>query len=298
MSFASRLKRIFGRETRLGLVLGSGGARGLAHIGVLTVLKEAGIPIHCIAGTSAGALIGGLYSAGNTPQALEELFGDISISETARLLIPSLSRGGLVDGKRIKRLIKPYTREKAIEELSPRFACVATDLYSGKRVVFRRGDLLESIRASISIPGVFTPVICGDRVLVDGGVVDPLPVGLAFEMGATFVIAVRVNRQDAGGRSDDDQDECIFQGHESKESEREKKGLTPPVLEIILSTTSIYERRLSELNVGKPGKRMIIEPALAGIEILDFHKGRRAIDAGAKAMRERLPEIARRIPRK
>jgi NTE family protein len=325
MSFVSRLKRILGRERRLGLVLGSGGARGLAHIGVLKVLEEAGIPLHCVVGSSAGALVGGLYCAGTSPAKLAGLFGNLSRKDVARILLPTMGQGGIVDGRRVKRFIEPYAGGKSIEDLSPSFACVATDLFSGKRVVFDRGDLMESIRASISIPGIFTPVICGDRVLVDGGVVDPLPIRLAFEMGATCAIVVRVGRRFSFERQVAKR-ECVFQdddtelkpGDRVEEVEevenvenvdwlrssfrrivashrmaRDEASITPPIVEIILSTLAIYDYRLSELSIKSAGDHILVEPSLPEIEILDFHKGSQAIAAGEEAMRARIAELER-----
>ena len=322
MSFVSRIKRAFRGERRIGLVLGSGGARGLAHIGVLKVLEEAGIPIHCIVGSSAGAMVGGLYCAGTSPAKLEELFGNFTRKDVARILLPTMGAGGIVDGRRVMRIIEPYAGGKSIEELSPRFACVATDLFSGKRVVFQSGDLMESIRASISIPGIFTPVICGDRVLVDGGVVDPLPIKLAFDMGATCAIVVRVGRR-FSLESPAAEKECVFQngdtepvpGDRVEEVEevsnvdwlrsslrrivtnhgmvKNGERITPPIVEIILSTLAIFDYRLSELAIQSAGRHILIEPSLPDIEILDFHKGSEIIAAGEEAMRACMSELNR-----
>lgn len=291
MSFVTRLKGIFGRESRLGLVLGSGGARGLAHIGVLKVLEEVGIPLHCVVGTSAGALVGGLYCAGATPGELEDLLGGFSLKGVARILLPTSGEGGIVDGRRIKKLIEPYAGEKAIEELSPRFACAATDLTSGEEVVFRSGDLLESIRASISIPGLFTPVRCGDRLLIDGGVVDPLPIRLAFELGATFAIVVRVGRKYS--RAPGLEGDCILGNEKGEEEKIERRMQVPSATEVLLTTLSIYDFRLSQHSIRSAKDHILIQPSLPGIEILDFHKGAQAIAAGEEAMRARLSELGR-----
>jgi len=289
MPFLSRLKRIFGSKARLGLVLGSGGARGLAHIGVLKALEEAHVPLHCIVGASAGALVGGLYSAGTSPAAMEEMVLRLSRTEIAKLFFPTFNRGGLISGSRIKKFIEPYIAGKKIEDLSPVFACVATDLRSGDRVVFKSGDLLESIRASISIPGLFAPAICGDRTLLDGGVVDPLPIGLAFELGAEFVIAVRVGRQKIRDISETKDSACVYE-------DQEHKGAVPAIIETVLSALSIYEQRLSEISIREAKNCIIVEPVLEGIEILDFHKGRQAMDAGEAAMRARMPELGNMVP--
>jgi len=293
MAFLSRFKRMFGgdREQKLGLVLGSGGARGLAHVGVLKVLSDAGIPIHCIVGTSAGAMVGGMYCAGTAPAKLAELFGDLSRKDVARMLLPTRGPGGIVDGRRVKQFIEPYVKGRTIEELSPRFACVATDLASGEEVVFKSGDLLESIRASISIPGLFTPVSCRDRLLVDGGVVDPLPIWLAFELGADFAVIVRVGRKYS--RAPELEGGCAF-GERAEAGEDDEAGAKmPSTTEVLLTTLSIYDYRLSQQCLKNAGDHILIQPEMPGIEILDFHKGGQAIAAGEKAMRARLGELKR-----
>jgi NTE family protein len=263
-----------------------------------------------------------MYCAGTSPAKLEDHFGSLSRKNVARILLPTMGQGGIVDGRRAKRFIEPYAGGKSIEDLLPRFACVATDLFSGKRIVFDRGDLMESIRASMSIPGLFTPVICGDRVLVDGGVVDPLPIRLAFDMGATCAIVVRVGRRFSFERQMAER-ECVFEDGDTEpkpgdrveevdEAEsvdwlrsslrrmvanhrmaKDEASITPPIVEIILSTLAIYDYRLSELSIKSAGDHMLIEPSLPEIEILDFHKGSQAIAAGEEAMRSRLSELDR-----
>lgn len=317
MSFIAGLKKILGRKRRIGLVLGSGGARGFAHIGVLKVLEEAGIPIHCIAGSSAGALVGGLYATGMKAQTIEEELGDLSIHRLARLFLPTRGPGGIVDGRRVKKLLEPYAGGRSIEHLPIPFACVATDLSSGESVIFDRGDLLRSIRASISIPGIFTPVRIDGRVLVDGGVVNPLPIRLAFDMGADVAIVVKVQRRPSRkGRhianpahSDEDSISELDGASQSSfdeaarswfrnplrwlagEREGGEKQLAPPVLDVLLSILSIHDQQMSEMSLREAGTHVLVEPDLASVEILDFHKGHRAIAAGEEAMRNRLSEL-------
>jgi len=321
MSLINWIRNRFGREVQVGLALGSGGARGMAHIGVLKVLEDEGIPIHCIAGTSAGALIGGLYAAGNSPKAIEELVSGLSIAKIAKIFFPSMGKGGLIDGSRAKAFIRPMLEDRRIEELRPAFACVACDLHTGDRVVLRKGDLLESIRASISIPGIFTPVVCCDRTLIDGGVVDPLPIDLAYEMGADFVVAVHVGRQSSKSRRGASAGECVLpctsseedtleetsedgdwirkpcrQIAASYEKAKDRRRTAPTLVEVLLSTASIYETRLTELNLSARRERLLVEPTLEDIEILDFHKSRQAIEAGEEAMRDALPRLFMRRP--
>jgi NTE family protein len=289
MSFILKLKRMLGNGRRLGLVLGSGGARGLAHIGVLRVLEEAGIPLHCVVGASAGAMVGGLYAGGTSPAKIEEVFGEFSLKGLARILLPTMGQGGIIDGRRIEKLMEPHASGKLIEDLPLKFACVATDISTGEKIVFKKGDLMEGIRASISIPGLLTPVVSGGRILVDGGVVDPLPIKLAFELGATFAIVVQVGRRYShqpapNGDSENDEKSAVV-GSE--------KVVIPSATEVLLSALSIYDYRLSELSLQDVDDHILVRPSLPGIEILDFHKGHQAIAAGENAMRARLPDIDR-----
>lgn len=174
----------------IGIALSSGGAAGLAHIGVLEVLTEAGIDIRCIAGTSAGAMVGAAYAAGNLA-GLRDRFLAVNRRKLVRLFDPSWSGGGLFGGRRAMEMVGPYIGDK-IEELPRKYAAIATDLVSGTRAVIRTGSVHEAVRMSAAIPGVFTPVMRAGRPFVDGALVDPIPVAAAHELGATFVIAVSV----------------------------------------------------------------------------------------------------------
>ena len=174
---------------KIGLALGSGGARGLAHIGVIKVLEEEGIPIHMIAGSSMGALVGTFYAAGHNVEYL------IKISQAFRrkyFLDFTLPKLGLISGNKIKEFIRIFTHNKNIEDLKLPVAIIATDVHTGEKVVFRKGPIAERLRASISIPGIFVPETVEGRMLFDGGVSDRVPVSVVREMGADIVIAVDV----------------------------------------------------------------------------------------------------------
>lgn len=175
---------------RVGVALSSGGAAGLAHIGVLEELVQGGIDIRCVAGTSAGAMVGAAFASGHLEEFRERVMA-CSRRRRMALFDPIWPRSGLLGGRRAMELLGPCA-VGAIEDLPMRFAAVATDLDSGRRVVLQSGDVWGAIRASIAIPGVFTPQRWGGRVLVDGALLDPVPVGPARELGATFVIAVSV----------------------------------------------------------------------------------------------------------
>jgi NTE family protein len=178
-------------QPKIGLALGSGGARGFAHLGVIKVLKDEGIPIHLIAGSSMGALVGCFYGAGIEMDRLYKLSTAFKRKYFLDFTVPKM---GFITGKKVKEFIKVFTHGKNIEELSIPLGVVATDLLTGEKVVFRNGPVSDAVRASISIPGIFVPEKYNGRILVDGGVSDRVPVSVAREMGADIVIAVDVSR--------------------------------------------------------------------------------------------------------
>ena len=178
-------------QPKIGLALGSGGARGFAHLGVIKVLKEAGIPIHLIAGSSMGALVACFYGAGID---LERLYKYSTAFKRKYFLDFTVPKMGFITGKKVKEFIRVFTHGKNIEELSIPIAIVATDLLTGEKVIFNEGPAAEAVRASISIPGIFVPEKYRGRLLIDGGVTDRVPISVAKEMGADIVIAVDVSR--------------------------------------------------------------------------------------------------------
>ncbi|MEH7502445.1 patatin-like phospholipase family protein [Neobacillus drentensis] len=176
---------------KIGLALGSGGARGFAHLGVIKALIDAGIPIHLIAGSSMGALVASFYGAGIDMDRLYKLSTAFKRKYFLDFTVPKM---GFISGKKVKEFIKVFTHGKNIEELSIPIGIVATDLLTGEKVVFQTGSVADAVRASISIPGIFVPEKYNGRILVDGGVSDRVPVSVAKEMGADIVIAVDVSR--------------------------------------------------------------------------------------------------------
>lgn len=176
---------------KIGLALGSGGARGFAHLGVIKALKDAGIPIHLIAGSSMGALVASFYGAGIDMERLYKLSTAFKRKYFLDFTVPKM---GFISGKKVKEFIKVFTHGKNIEELDIPIGIVATDLLTGEKVVFQTGPVADAVRASISIPGTFVPEKYNGRILVDGGVSDRVPVSVAKEMGADIVIAVDVSR--------------------------------------------------------------------------------------------------------
>lgn len=175
---------------KIGLALGSGGARGFAHIGVLKVFEEEKIPIDYIAGSSMGSLIGTVYATGTTAENMEKFATMFKRKFYTDYIVPKM---GFVAGKKVKELIRLLTKGKNLEDLNPQVYVIATDLLKGEKVIFKEGPIADAVRASISIPGIFVPEKIDDRLLVDGGVIDRVPVSVVKEMGADITIAVDVS---------------------------------------------------------------------------------------------------------
>ncbi|MCK5344056.1 MAG: patatin-like phospholipase family protein, partial [Candidatus Heimdallarchaeota archaeon] len=191
MDWKNELMKHF-KKKKVGLVLGSGGAKGLSHIGVIKFLEEMDVKIDFIAGSSIGALIGGAYASGLSIKEIEDIALETDLTSTAKLFSPGFGKSGLVTGTRVQEFLISKLGNKNIEDMPIPFTAVATDIIIGQEIHFNKGDLVEAIRASISIPIVFQPVIRNDIVLVDGGLVNPVPINVAREMGADYIIAVNI----------------------------------------------------------------------------------------------------------
>lgn len=247
------------------LALGGGGARGFAHIGVLQVLKEAGIPLWGITGTSMGALIGAIYAVGADLYYLERLIEYIKWEDLIDVRIPRL---GLIDGSKVKALIDILTKQRHFEDLSFNFWAVATDLYTGEEIVFKTGRLTPAIRASISIPGVFNPVELDGRVLVDGAVVAGVPVTVARQMQGDLVVAVNVGFDHTHHRVNN-----IF-------------DVVSKVIDIMGNQLDVSQTQLAD---------MVIRPQLGSIGTMNFGQAKECVAIGRKAAESCLPELRRLI---
>lgn len=251
---------------RVGLALGGGAARGIAHIGVLEVLEENDIPIDCIAGTSAGAIAGGLYAAGVTPGRMRELVSGISWFEIARIALPKL---GLLNFARISDWIEEILegQPQTFEELRLPFAAVTADIVSGELVAICEGRLSDALRASSSVPGIFEPHRYRQRLLVDGGILNNLPVSITKRLGADYVIAV--NLLPAG-----------------QVAQKEPTN----VAELVVTT--IYMLMRSTHNEG-PTADAIIRPEVSHISLVDLSPVDELLQAGRDAAEALVPQIKR-----
>ena len=185
---------------KVGLALGSGSAKGLVHIGVLEVLEERRVPIDLITGSSMGSVVGAIYASGTPAKLLHQLAAQICTMDYRKIFDMTMPRKGLVRGARVEAIIRTLTGDRIIEDLKIPYAAVATCLEDCATRVFTTGKVTDAVRASLSIPGVFEPVMMDGKTYVDGGVLDRIPADVARDMGADFVIAVDVGYQ-GGGRT-------------------------------------------------------------------------------------------------
>jgi NTE family protein len=177
---------------KIGLALGSGGARGAAHTGVLKVLQDEGIPISVVSGSSIGSLIGATMAVGIPLEQVEQEWLETSAARVFRSFLPTFPRAGLSSGNELRKYLTQLLGDIRIEDLDMPYAAVACDMDTGESVVLREGSLVSAVRASTAIPGIFHPERLGDRLLVDGGLVDPVPIQVCRDLGADFVIAVDI----------------------------------------------------------------------------------------------------------
>jgi len=260
---------------KVGLALGGGAARGLAHVGVLEVLEREGVPVDMIAGTSAGAAVGALYAQGKSASRIKELALDTGWRRLVSLIDLALPKSGFIEGTKIKNLLKSFMGDISFSELKIPLSCVATDIHSGEEVVISEGSVLEAVRASISIPVIFTAVRWRDRYLVDGGLVNPVPVSTVRDMGAELVIAVNVIPT-MGVR---------FQ----PAKEAKEPGIFQSLLHsFYIATYSLVRSSLAKADI-------VIEPKLPHIGYGDFHRIGDSIAQGEIAAKALVEQIKQRL---
>lgn len=257
------------RAPRLGLALGGGAARGFAHVGVIQVLEANGIHPDVVTGTSAGSLVAALYASGKDATELERAALSMDEATLTDWILPLVSRG-LLRGEALARYVRQAVGGKLIEQMKLPLGILATDLGTGQGVLFRRGDAAQAVRASSAVPGVFNPVAIAGREYVDGGLVAPVPVRQAREMGAEVVLAVDI--------SADPQD-------------LPSNGL----LSLLPKTTAIMGQSINRLELA--GANVVVRPALAGVGSADFTSRQRSIDAGRAAMQAALPRLKLELSR-
>jgi NTE family protein len=253
------------KPPRIGLALGGGAARGFAHIGVIQVLEENGIKVDLVAGTSAGSLVAALYASGKGGKEMQTLAEGM---DEGGITDWSFPLRGLIRGEALARFIRDKTGGRGIEQMALPLGIVATDLSDGSAILFRSGDTGTAVRASSAVPAVFQPVRIGQREYVDGGLVSPVPVRFAREMGAQFIIAVDI----------------------TSPPEKDPPG---DAFRMLMQTFSIMGRSINMFELREADA--VIRPKLDGVSSADFTARRRAIQAGREAAQALLPLLRQRI---
>lgn len=308
---ARRLRR---KSGRVGLALGSGAARGWAHIGVIEALAGQGIQIDCIAGSSMGALVGAFHASGRLRE-LREIACGLDLRQVLYYFLEmTFPRSGLIDGRKIADFARKSIAFSRIEDMAIPFRAVATDVRTGEEIILDRGDAIDAVRASISIPGMFTPVSMQDRILVDGGLVNPVPVNVARAMGADTVIAVDVNhfilkdrlqvRPGSAVGAPAGQDESTGSAEMPSVSDRFldrmrdrlkehgrrsirpwlREAALPNIFDILGNSIRIMEVRITDSRFQSEPPDILISPRVGHINFMDFHRAQEAIAAGHAAV--------------
>jgi NTE family protein len=294
----------------LGVSLGSGSARGWAHIGVLNCLQEAGIHVDAVAGSSIGAVVGGAFAAGRL-RSLEERMRRLDLRAYLTLFDPVLPRGGLIAGARVRDFLRPVLPGR-IQDLPIPCTVVATDVRGGRPCYLRRGPLLRAVRASYSVPGIFRPVAWGDMRLLDGGLMQPLPVAPLRDQGIDLVVAVDATRglpspsPAVAGPAKPSAD--VHASHPVArrlmelargpvERGREllaqnlRRNSEPTLFELLAYSLQLMEKEITQLHLKAYPADVLIRPEVGHLHMFDFQRAGEAMDAGYEAARAALPEL-------
>ncbi len=294
------------RPPRIGLALGSGSARGWSHIGVIRVLERVGISPDIVCGTSIGALVGAVYAAGEIDR-LEPWVRSLTWKSVLSLMDFKMG-GGLIEGSKLLDFFRSRYQDPGIPGLAKRYACVATELYTGREVWLREGPVIDAVRASIALPGLFTPTPLDGRLLVDGGLVNPVPVSLCRAMGADIVIAVDLNwdimlhrsrvasqsveappSAESGGMLDALL--ARFRPAPRTDSSNGAPAEMPSMLDVLTSSLNIMQMRITQSRMAGEPADVVIRPRLNDVAAMDFHLAAPTIAEGERAAEFALPHI-------
>lgn len=283
-------------KPRLGLALGAGSARGWAHIGVIRALAAAGVAPEVVCGTSIGAFVGASYASGELDRS-EAWVRSLSWKDMLGFIDVGFS-GGLIKGEKLMSFFSEHLVDRDFGALTIPFACVATDLASGREIWLRDGSVVDAVRASIALPGLFSPQLRDGRFLVDGGLVNPVPVSLCRALGAEVVIAVDLGSDVVGRRLRRLQNGNGFAswGTRVREWLGRPAGDGPPppgMVDVVTTGINIMQIRIARSRLAGEPADVLVAPRLAQLGLLDFDHGEEAIEEGAEAMRQMLPLVQR-----
>ena len=310
------------KKNKIGLALGTGSARGWAHIGVINALNEANIKVDYVAGVSIGALVGAVYASGNI-NALRDVVLQLDWKQIFSFVDIVFPKSGLIDGNKIADFVRKYIKAKNIEELPVPFCAVSTDLTTGREIIIKKGDIIEAVRASISTPGIFTPVIKDNMTLVDGGLVNPVPVSVARKMGADIVIAVDLTHDIISNRgfgktksvspksikpdkvlvSRPMKKQKFLAGLNTKIHSINMPALTnikqwirintlPNIFEVLFGSLYIMEAQITSIQLKSDPPDLLIQPKLGHLRYLEFHKAQEAILEGYNTTKSSLKSLS------
>lgn len=308
----------------VGLVLGSGASRGWAHIGIIEALEEAKIPINFIAGSSVGAYVGAIYAGGGLNR-LKEFLLKMDGKKIFSYVDVAISRSGLLNGtKRVNELFSMHTDAVTFEDLSIPLVMVATDIKRGRKVILKEGRIIDALRATMSYPGLFSPVMVDGKWLVDGAVVDPVPVGIARAMGADIIVAVDLNTRivshQKGGLSSkqikkddsflvEETNREILKRHpiidkisaylgnienrfKDRNNSLQQEAASPPeIIETVMAAIGIMEERITRMNLAVDRPDILIQPRLGEMKMLNFDQVAHAIEEGYIGAQEKVEDI-------
>lgn len=304
------------KKKKIGLALGSGSARGWSHIGAIEAIEETGIPIHYIAGTSIGAFVGAVYATGDL-KSLKDFALQMDWKKVVSYFDVAFPRSGFMDGKKVHELFSIHTDAKTFDDFKIPLSMVATNVKTGEKIVINSGNIIEGIRASVSVPGVFTPVKRGNDWLVDGGLVDPTPVSVVKEMGAEFIIAVDLNSDIIGPQK---KKELKKEPKKDKKNQRHeiidrisnqynfaekavmsqinkwfpsspKTEKAPNIIDIMGSSIGIMQKQISRINLAMDPPDVLIQPRLGDLGMFDFDEAERSIKEGYEQTKLQLENV-------
>jgi len=294
------------KKPKIALALGAGAARGWAHVGVIRALEEANIPIDIVCGTSIGSMVGAAYASGEFDR-FEQWINDLTLMDVIGLMDVTLS-GGLLKGEKLTDFFEKTFTDPPIESLDLPFAAVATDLSTGAEVWLQEGSTAHAVRASMALPGVLTPVLHDGRTLVDGGLVNPVPVSLARALGADIVIAVDLNADILGRHMSQEKAQSLSAANQSSITEWFKRAQltlanqwpifaakeSPPIpslFDVVASSINIMQVRITRSRMAGDPADAVVTPYLARLGLMDFHRGPEAVEQGQLAVERALPSI-------
>ena len=296
----------------IGIALGGGAARGWAHIGVLRALDDAGIRPDVIAGTSIGAVVGGCYAA-NRLDEVEDFARSLTRRRVFGYLDFNFAGSGLITGQRLCDRLDTYLKDFDIEELETRFVAVATEIGTGHEIWLSRGSLVEAMRASYALPGIFRPVSVNQRWLFDGALVNPIPVSVCRAMGANIVIAININADMCGRGTVVPTDISVSPQSESLDVDEislpkgrnghaalkllhrqffgRRESSAPGISSVMVDAFNIVQDRISRSRLAGDPPDLIVSPRLNGVGLFDFHRASDMIEAGRQATERAIDEL-------